>query len=87
MSYSYPYTPQPVLKPKRPGFLPMLAGFGISAVAGIVLGLLCSALYSLIGQSGGLECLTAPILIVIFGGSIALSFFVTRMIHNKSRAR
>ncbi|MCX6053414.1 MAG: hypothetical protein NTZ74_00580 [Chloroflexi bacterium] len=87
MSYSNPYTPQPLLKPKRPSFLSMLAGFGISIVAGTIFGLFCSTVYSLIGQSGGLECLTVPMVIVILGGSTALSFFVTRMIHNKSRSR
>jgi hypothetical protein len=87
MSYSYPYTPQPVLKPKRPGFLPMLAGFAISSVVGIVFAQISSFLYSLIGQSGGMECLTLPITIVIFGGSTALSFFVTRKIQKKSRPR
>jgi len=87
MSYSYPYAPQPIMKPKRPSFLSMLAGFGISVVVGIILGLVCSTLYSLIGRAGGMECLTVPIVIVIFGGSAAISFFFTRMIHNKSRAR
>lgn len=87
MSYSYPYAPQPIMNPKRPSFLSMLAGFGISVVVGIIFSLVCSALYSLIGRAGGMQCLTAPIVIVILGGSAALSFFLTRLIHNKSRAR
>jgi len=80
MSYPYPYAP----KPKRPSFLSMLAGFAISMVVGIIFGQISSFMYSMIGQGGGLECLTFPIKVLIFGGSIALSFFITRLIHKKS---
>ena len=80
MNYSYPYAP----KPKRPSFLSMLAGFAISSVIGIFLGLISSFLYSMIGSGGGLECLTFPMKVLIFGGSLAISFFITRLIHKKS---
>jgi hypothetical protein len=77
MSYVYSHA----LKPKRPGFLSMLAGFTISTMVGIIFGQISSFMYSLIGQGGGLECLTFPIKVLIFGGSIALSFFITCLIH------
>jgi hypothetical protein len=84
MSYSYPYAQQPVIKPKRPKFISMLAGFAISSVVGIVFAQISSFVYSLLGQGGGMECLTLPITLVIFGGSLALSTLITRKLNQKT---
>jgi uncharacterized membrane-anchored protein YitT (DUF2179 family) len=79
MSYP-PYPQYSTVKPKRPKFLAMLAGFTISTVAGIIIGQISSLLYSLVG---GIQCLTFPLTVVIFGGSTALSYFLTRTINKK----
>jgi len=78
---NYPYPPPQAIKPKRPSLLSLLAGFGISTVIGLILGQISSFLYSLIGQGGGLECLTFPLSVIIFGGTGALSFLFTRLIN------
>lgn len=83
MNQSYPYIPQTVQKKQRPKFGSMLASFAISTVIGIILGQISSFFYSLIGQGGGLECLTFPLSVLIFGGTGTLSFFFTRLINKK----
>jgi hypothetical protein len=87
MSYSSPYSPQQLMKPQRPKFVSLVAGFAISSVIGMILGQISSFLYSLVGQGGGLECLTFPISLLIFGGTAALSFLFTRLINKKLRTR
>lgn len=79
MSYP-PYPQYQTMKPKKPNFLAMLIGFAISTVAGIIIGQINSLLYSLVG---GIQCLTFPLTVMIFGGSTALSYFLTRTINKK----
>jgi hypothetical protein len=83
MNASYPYASQPATKPKRPRFLSLFLSFVISSIIGLVLGQISSFFYSLIGSGGGLTCLTFPICLIIFGGTGALSFFLTKIINKK----
>ncbi len=67
----------PAARPKKPKWLAMLIGFVLSTLVGILIGQISSFLYALIG---GISCLTAPAVLLVFGGSTALSFLLTRIL-------
>ena len=83
MNYSYPYSPQPKNKPIHPRVVSMLAGFGISFIIGILLGLLGSLFFSLINKNGGLEFLTIPLVIALLAGTTLICFFTILLIDKK----
>ena len=87
MSYSYPYTQLPKAQPKRPGILSMLIGFVAAVVVGILFGVFCSVVYTLISGSGSVECLTVPMIVLIGCASGATGFFMTRYVDQKIAVR
>ncbi len=70
-------------KPQRPKFISMLIGFAISVIAGIFFELVVSFFFALIGQGGGLECMTIPMVILVLAGSAAAGYFSTVGIDKK----
>ncbi len=78
MNISNPYLNT---RKKRPRFVAMLAGFGISFVIGLLVGQVTSFLYAALGQGGGLECIRFPLTLFIIAVSAVISFCATRMIN------
>jgi hypothetical protein len=73
---------KPSAKPKAFGCLGALIGFVLSSLFGILLGQLTSLLYALVGQAGGLECLSMPLMGMVFVGSLLVSFGANRLIRS-----
>ena len=71
---------QPLAKPKVFGCFGALIGFILSSVFGILLGQLTSLLYAIVGQAGGLECLSLPLMGMVFVSSTLVSFGANRLI-------
>ena len=70
----------PLSTPRAFGCLGTLIGFILSSVFGMLLGQLTSLLYAIVGQAGGLECLSLPLMGMVFVGSTLVSFGANRLI-------
>jgi hypothetical protein len=81
MNYSFPYMPQTERKSPQSCFVSMLTGFIISIAIGVILGFFGSLCYALINQSGGLEWLTVPIVIILVIGTVAIYFLLLLFDH------
>ncbi len=68
---------------KRPRFIAVLAGFGISFVLGLLVGQVTSFLYAVLGQGGGLECIRFPLTLFVIAVSAVVSFYATRIINRR----
>lgn len=71
----------------RPRFFVMLASFAISCVVGLLAGQVGSFLYSLLGQNGGLMCISLPLQLAILALSALISFYATRWFSKRTRPR